>query len=124
MKRLNKDIEEKAQALNQWILKQEVVIEYQKYEKLIKDNDFLQKEELVLKDLQKQIVKEKHLGNDCQELIQEYEIRKKSFDENPIVFNYLVLKQEVNDLISLIQDDINKQLKKKVDEIDKNLYNF
>lgn len=121
---MNKDIEEKAQTLNQWILKQEVVIEYRKYEKLVKDNDFLQKEELVLKKLQKQIVKEKHLGTDCQELIQEYEERKKSFDENPIVFNYLVLKQEVNDLISLIQDDINKQLQKKVDEIGKNLYNF
>ena len=37
------------------------------------------------------------------------------FNENPIVANYLALKQEVNELLSYIQDDINEQLKKKVD---------
>lgn len=121
---MNKDIKDKAYALNQWILEQAVVKEYQKYERLIKDNPVLEQEEQVLKGLQKQIVKQKHLGHDCQELILEYQNRKKAFDENPIVYNYLMLKQEVNDLICLIQDDINKQLKKKVDEIDKNLYNF
>lgn len=121
---MNNEIAQKAKLLNQWILEQEEVIEYQKYEKLIQNNLVLKEEEIILKDLQKQIVKQKHLGIDCQELILEYEKRKKSFDENPIVYNYLVLKQEVNDLILNIQDDINKQLKKKVDEIDKNLYNF
>lgn len=114
----------KADILNQWILEQTVVKEYQKYEKLIHLNPVLKQEEDILKDLQKQIVKQKHLGNDCQKLILEYQDRKKSFDENPLVYNYLILKQEVNDLIYLIQDDLNKQLKIKVDEIDKNLYNI
>ena len=42
-------------------------------------------------------------------------LKKKSFDENPILYNYFILKQEVNDLLCRIQDDINEQLKKKVD---------
>ena len=41
MKKLNKEIEDKAKRLNQWILNQEVVKEYQKYEQLIKNNSSL-----------------------------------------------------------------------------------
>lgn len=112
---MNKDIEAKARALNQWILDQEVVKEYQRYEKMIQNHQELKDLEEELKELQQQIVNQKHLHIDCTELIEEYEKKKKSFDENPILFNYLVLKQEVNDLLCQIQDDINQQLKKKVD---------
>ena len=106
---MNKEIEEKAKALNQWILDQEVVKEFQKY-----NPDLLNTEE-ELKDIQKQIVNAKHQGIDCQKLIESYENKRKLFDENPIVYNYLLLKQEVNDLVTQIQDDINEQLQKKVD---------
>ena len=112
---MNKEIEEKAKALNQWILDQEVVKEFQKYETLIHDiRDLLNSEE-ELKDIQKQIVNAKHQGIDWQKLIESYENKRKLFDENPIVYNYLLLKQEVNDLVTQIQDDINEQLQKKVD---------
>ena len=107
---MNKEIEEKAKALNQWILDQEVVKEFQKYETLIHNNPDLLNTEEELKDIQKQIVNAKHQG-----LIESYENKRKLFDENPIVYNYLLLKQEVNDLVTQIQDDINEQLQKKVD---------
>ena len=112
---MNKEIEEKAKALNQWILDQEVVKEFQKYETLIHNNPDLLNTEEELKDIQKQIVNAKHQGIDCQKLIVSYENKRKLFDENPIVYNYLLLKQEVNDLVTQIQDDINEQLQKKVD---------
>ena len=37
MKKLNKELELKAKELNQWLISQEVVKEYQKYEKMIKE---------------------------------------------------------------------------------------
>lgn len=113
MKKLNKDVQQKAEALNQWILKQELILEYQKYEKLIQNDEKLKALENELKQLQQDIVKAKHSGNDSQELIQKYQEKKKMFDENPIVYNYLVLKNEVNHFLSQIQNDINLELMKK-----------
>ncbi|MEG0367625.1 MAG: YlbF family regulator [Coprobacillus sp.] len=115
MKKLNKDIAKKADNLNQWILEQEVVQEFQRYETLIRNNQELMELEDELKLMQKEIVNQKHQGLDCSLLIQTYEDKKKNFDENPIVYNYLVLKEEVNALIYQIQNDLNKQLNKKVD---------
>ena len=40
----------------------------------------------------------KHQNIDCEIIMKEYQQKRKSFDENPLVHNYLVLKQEVNDL--------------------------
>ncbi len=76
MKKLNKEIEEKAKALNQWILDQEVVKEFQKYETLIHNNPDLLNTEEELKDIQKQIVNAKHQGIDCQKLIESYETKE------------------------------------------------
>lgn len=112
---MNKTIKEKAYALNQWILQQDVVKEYKKYEALIHKHEELRILEEDLKNLQQKIVQLKHQGLLCEKEINEYETKKKTFNENPIVVNYLGLKQEVNDLLSCIQDDINEQLKKKVD---------
>lgn len=112
---MNKDIQDKAIALNQWLCQQDIVREFQKYEKQIRATPELLKLENELKDMQQEIVQCKHHQYECQELIDSYEKKKKMFHENPIVYNYLMLKQEVNDLIIQIQDDINEQLKKKVD---------
>jgi len=115
VKKLNKEVKEKAEALNHWILNQDVVIEFQKYERLIHEHAELVELENELKDMQKRIVQLKHHGVDCDDVLQEYSKKKKSFDENPLVYNYLAYKQEVNDLINQIQNDINRQLKKKID---------
>lgn len=113
MRKLNKDVQEKAEALNQWILKQELILEYQKYERCIQKDEKLKLLEDEIKQLQQDIVKAKHSGKDSQELIQTYQEKKKMFDENPIVYNYLVLKDEVNQFLNQIQNDINLELKKK-----------
>ncbi len=113
MKKLNKNIQDKSKALNQWILDQEIVKEYQRYETLVQNNQELKALEEELKHLQRQIVQAKHRQEDCQEIIQEYQMKKKDFDENPLIYNYLALKIEVNTLLNQIQDDINLELKKK-----------
>jgi len=115
VKQLNKDIYEKAEALNQWILDQEIVKEFQKYEKMIQEHAELHELEEELKQDQQDIVNLKHQGKECQTLIESYQRKKKQFDEHPIVYNYLMYKAEVNELIHQIQEDINEQLKKKID---------
>ncbi len=112
---MNNQIKLKAKALNQWILEQEVVKEYLRYAKMVENNDEFKQLEEELKQLQQEIVNQKHHQSHCDNLLHEYELKKKSFDENPILYNYFILKQEVNDLLCRIQDDINEQLKKKVD---------
>lgn len=102
--------------LNQWILSQDLVKEYQRYEALIKQDEKLKQQEALLKQLQQQIVNQKHYQDDCDELILRYQKEKQSFDENPMVHNYLMLKQELNDFLNEIQHIINEQLQKKVDE--------
>ncbi len=112
---MNKDIEQKARALNEWILNQEVVKEFKKYESLMKEHKELLDLEEELKVLQKRIVNDKYQGINSSDIIKEYENKKNYFDNHPIVSNYLTLKQEVNELLLQIQEDINEQLKKKVD---------
>ncbi len=112
---MNKDIEQKAKALNEWILNQEVVKEFKKYESLMKEHKELLDLEEELKVLQKRIVNDKYQGINSIDTIKDYENKKAYFDNHPIVSNYLTLKQEVNELLLQIQEDINEQLKKKVD---------
>ncbi|MCD7809446.1 MAG: YlbF family regulator [Erysipelotrichaceae bacterium] len=116
MKKLNKDIENKAKKLNQWLLDNELVKEYQHYETLIQQHPELQKQEEELKQLQQQIVQMKHSDEDASQIIETYEIKKQQFDENPIIHNYLSLKEELNDLMIQIETIINEQLQKDVDE--------
>lgn len=110
---MNKDVRQKAKILNQWILNQKIVIEYQKYEHLIQKHTKLKELENELKCLQQQIVQAKHFKESCNELIEEYQRKKEIFDSHPLVNNYLILKEEVNTLLTQIQDEINVELKKK-----------
>ncbi len=113
---MNKDIEDKAKKLNQWLLDNELVKEYQHYETLIKQHPELSKQEEELKTLQQQIVNIKHNNQDATSVIETYQIKKQQFDENPIVHNYLSLKEELNELMIQIETIINEQLQKDVDE--------
>ena len=110
MKKLNKKPELKAKKLKQWLISQEVVKEYQKYEKMIKENHQLKQQEQELKKLQKEIVNKKHTDDDCNQLIHDYEILKEAFYNHPIVNNYLLLKEEVNQLVQQINQIINSNI--------------
>ncbi|MCD7950348.1 MAG: YlbF family regulator [Erysipelotrichaceae bacterium] len=116
MKKLNKDIETQAKKLNQWLLDNELVKEYKHYETLIKQHPELLKQEEELKLLQQQIVNLKHNDEDASQVIETYQTKKQQFDENPLVHNYLSLKEELNDLMIQIETIINEQLQKDVDE--------
>lgn len=112
---MNKEIYNSAKTLNEWLLSQEVIIEYRKLEAYLSAHPDVLKKEEELKELQKQIVNKKHTEESCVELIEQYEVKKKSFEEHPILHNYLTLKQEVNELLQEVQNDIQEQLLKKVD---------
>lgn len=109
---MNKDIEVKALEIHQWLLKQDVVQEYLKYEKSIKENKELSFQESRLKQLQKEIVNKKYHDDDCSQIIDEYENLKKEFYEHPLVHNYLLLKEEVNQLFQEITHIINQNINK------------
>lgn len=104
-------VEDKAKELNNWLLNQELIKEYKKYETLIKKHPEISKQQKTLKAMQKKIVIEKSKDHDCSSLIHEYELMKEQYYNNPIVNNYIVLKEEVNNLIQQINNIINQGIK-------------
>ena len=105
-------IEELAQKLNQEILGLEVVQEYQKYEKLVLNDEKLKQLEKELKVLQKKIVNQKaRQDDDVTKTIQEYQEKKEDYENHPLVVNYLYLQNEVNEILQTINQQINNALK-------------
>ena len=79
-------IEELARKLNQEILALEVVQEYQKYEKLVLNDEKLKQLEKELKVLQKKIVNQKAKQDDrVTKTIQEYQEKKAYYENHPLV---------------------------------------
>lgn len=105
-------IEELAQKLNQEILDLEVVQEYQKYEKLVLNDEKLKQLEKELKVLQKKIVNQKaKQDDDVLTTIEEYQEKKAYYENHPLVVNYLYLQNEVNEILQTINQQINNALK-------------
>ena len=101
-------IEELAQKLNQEILGLEVVQEYQKYEKLVLNDEKLKQLEKELKVLQKKIVNQKaRQDDDVTKTIQEYQEKKEYYENHPLVVNYLYLQNEVNEILQTINQHLN-----------------
>lgn len=104
--------EELARKLNQEILDLEVVQEYQKYEKLVLNDEKLKQLEKELKVLQKKIVNQKAKQDDnVTKTIQEYQEKKTYYENHPLVVNYLYLQNEVNEILQTINQQINNALK-------------
>ncbi len=112
---MNKDLSLAIQELNEYILNLDIVKEFQYYEKLVLENDELKTIEITLKSMQKDIVNKKHRNEDCEQLVNDYQKLKNHFENHPLVYNYLMLKQEVNELLQTIQNDLNRQLKLKAE---------
>lgn len=105
-------IEELARKLNQEILALEVVQEYQKYEKLVLNDEKLNQLEKELKVLQKKIVNQKAKQDDrVTKTIQEYQEKKAYYENHPLVVNYLYLQNEVNEILQTINQQMNNALK-------------
>ena len=104
-------IEELARKLNQEILALEVVQEYQKYEKLVLNDEKLKQLEKELKVLQKKIVNQKAKQDDrVTKTIQEYQEKKAYYENHPLVVNYLYLRNEVNEILQTINQQMNNAL--------------
>ena len=105
-------IEELARKLNQEILALEVVQEYQKYVKLVLNDEKLKQLEKELKVLQKKIVNQKAKQDDrVTKTIQEYQEKKAYYENHPLVVNYLYLQNEVNEILQTINQQMNNALK-------------
>ena len=105
-------IEELARKLNQEILALEVVQEYQKYEKLVLNDEKLKQLEKELKVLQKKIVNQKAKQDDrVTKTIQEYQEKKAYYENRPLVVNYLYIQNEVNEILQTINQQMNNALK-------------
>lgn len=105
-------IEELARKLNQEILALEVVQEYQKYKKLVLNDEKLKQLEKELKVLQKKIVNQKAKQDDrVTKTIQEYQEKKAYYENHPLVVNYLYLQNEVNEILQTINQQMNNALK-------------
>ena len=105
-------IEELARKLNQEILALEVVKEYQKYEKLVLNDEKIKQLEKELKVLQKKIVNQKAKQDDrVTKTIQEYQEKKAYYENHPLVVNYLYLQNEVNEILQTINQQMNNALK-------------
>ena len=104
-------IEELARKLNQEILALEVVQEYQKYEKLVLNDEKLKQLEKELKVLQKKIVNQKAKHSITTKTIQEYQEKKAYYENHPLVVNYLYLQNEVNEILQTINQQMNNALK-------------
>ena len=105
-------IEELARKLNQEILALEVVQEYQKYEKLVLNDEKLKQLEKELKVLQKKKDNQKAKQDDrVTKTIQEYQEKKAYYENHPLVVNYLYLQNEVNEILQTINQQMNNALK-------------
>lgn len=101
----------KAKAINTYLLQQDVIKEYRQYEKSVKDNEQLKSLENKIKALQKEIVRKKSKQDETvTATIKEYEEVKASFEDHPLVVNYLYLKEEANMLLQHINTKINGEL--------------
>lgn len=104
---------EYAKELNDYLLNLDVIKEYQKYEDLINNNEEIKDLENKMKAYQKKIVNQK-AKRDCSvdETIKKYQQFKGEFENHPLVVNYLYLKDEVNNLLQMINTYINRELLK------------
>ena len=112
MKQLNHSLDY-AKKINDYLLNLEVLKEYQKYEKIIhQDNKIVELEDKI-KAYQKKIVNQKaNQDENVVKTIEEYQKIKNDFENHPIVVNYLYLKEEVDEILQSISSYINGQLLK------------
>lgn len=101
---MNKTIET-AKELHNSLMNHPLVIEYKKYQAIINSNPKYKEIDIELRKMQKEII-----NNYSIELVNEYKKKKDEYLNDPIVSNYLSLKEELNSLLNTIQDIINDNL--------------
>ena len=99
--------------LNQEILALEVVQEYQKYEKLVLNDEKLKQLEKELKVLQKKelSIKKQNRMIELQKQFKNIKKKKHIMKIIQLVVNYLYLQNEVNEILQTINQQMNNALK-------------
>lgn len=101
------------EALIDLIKNDESIKQYKRIEKIINSDEKLLNDLNELKELQKELVNLKYLDKHEMALIKEKQYKEK-FDEinnNPLLYNYLELQVELNNLLQDIKNIIEKGLK-------------
>lgn len=115
MKKLQDKTREAALQLNDYLLHEELIKEYQRYEALLQAHPELQTLEEEIKALQKDLIDAKAHDRDMEDLTAQYQEKLTVFNTHPLVVNYRNLKEDVNAHILEIESLINHQLEKTVD---------
>ena len=94
-----------AKELHDSLINHPLVIEYKKYQNIIDSNPKYKEVDIELRNMQKEII-----NNYSLELVNEYKKKKDEYLKDPVVSNYLSLKEELNILLNILQDIINDNL--------------
>lgn len=89
-----------------------LVVEYQKLENIVNSDNNLKKAVGELFDMQQQIVQLKYIDKlqMAEKLENDYRVKRALIETNPVIHNYLILQDEVNDLLKLIKEIIEDGL--------------
>mgnify|MGYP000959721335 FL=1 len=89
-----------------------IVIEYQKLENIVNSDQNLKKAVGELFDMQQQIVQLKYIDKlqMAEKLENDYRVKRALIETNPVIHNYLILQDEVNELLKSIKEIIEDGL--------------
>ena len=89
-----------------------IVVEYQKLENIVNSDNNLKKAVGELFDMQQHIVQLKYIDKlqMAEKLENEYRVKRALIETNPVIHNYLILQDEVNELLKSIKEIIEDGL--------------
>ena len=89
-----------------------LVVEYQKLENIVNSDNNLKKAVGELFDMQQQNVQLKYIDKlqMAEKLENDYRVKRALIETNPVIHNYLILQDEVNELLKSIKEIIEDGL--------------
>jgi len=89
-----------------------LVVEYQKLENIVNSDNNLKKAVGELFDMQQQIVQLKYIDKlqMAEKLENDYRVKRALIETNPVIHNYMILQDEVNELLKSIKEIIEDGL--------------
>jgi len=89
-----------------------IVVEYQKLENIVNSDNNLKKAVGELFDMQQQIVQLKYIDKlqMAEKLENDYRVKRALIETNPVIHNYMILQDEVNELLKSIKEIIEDGL--------------
>jgi len=86
------------------------VVEYNRLAEAIKKNPSIQQQEESLKKMQQDMVNllDSNKLDEYNLLVAQYKISKENYDKNPLIVNYMIAKEDLNNLILEIQNIIKQ----------------